>query len=60
MELDPQGGITHVREHDFIRNRFLGIGKNSELQGWLVSQESRFSCYDHLAFEVFRTLVRSY
>ncbi|XP_022718217.1 MLO-like protein 1 isoform X2 [Durio zibethinus] len=41
MEYDPEGvgktKITQVQEHDFIRNRFLGIGKNSELQAWVYS-----------------------
>ncbi|OMO66856.1 Mlo-related protein [Corchorus capsularis] len=40
MEYDPEGvmkaKVTQVQEHDFIRNRFLGIGKNSELQGWVT------------------------
>ncbi|XP_057964691.1 MLO-like protein 1 [Malania oleifera] len=29
--------FTHVPDHDFIRGRFLGIGKNSTLLGWLHS-----------------------
>ncbi|KAE8683390.1 Tetratricopeptide repeat superfamily protein isoform 1 [Hibiscus syriacus] len=33
---------TQVQEHDFIRNRFLGIGKNSELQGWVYSFFKQF------------------
>lgn len=27
--------FTHVQDHDFIRGRFLGIGKNSAFLGWL-------------------------
>ncbi|XVE55021.1 hypothetical protein DITRI_Ditri03aG0127600 [Diplodiscus trichospermus] len=46
MEYDPERDvktkITHVQEHDFIRNRFLGIGKNSELQGWVFSFFKQF------------------
>ncbi|XWS21892.1 hypothetical protein CRYUN_Cryun30bG0094800 [Craigia yunnanensis] len=46
MEYDPEGvvktKITQVQEHDFIRNRFLGIGKNSELQGWVYSFFKQF------------------
>lgn len=29
--------VTHVRQHAFIRGRFLGIGKRSIFKGWLVS-----------------------
>ncbi|KAF7847763.1 hypothetical protein BT93_L2606 [Corymbia citriodora subsp. variegata] len=29
--------ITHVHQHAFIKEHFLGIGKNSVLLGWLVS-----------------------
>ncbi|OMO53865.1 Mlo-related protein [Corchorus olitorius] len=46
MEYDPEGvmktKVTQVQEHDFIRNRFLGIGKNSELQGWVYSFFKQF------------------
>ncbi|XVF29970.1 hypothetical protein REPUB_Repub16aG0017100 [Reevesia pubescens] len=45
MEYDPEvvkTKITQVQEHDFIRNRFLGIGKNSELQGWVYSFFKQF------------------
>ncbi|KAK6276818.1 hypothetical protein POUND7_017141 [Theobroma cacao] len=46
MEYDPEGvvrtKITQVQEHDFIRNRFLGIGKNSELLGWVYSFFKQF------------------
>ncbi|KAL6971817.1 MLO-like protein 1 [Sarracenia purpurea var. burkii] len=34
--------VTHVQEHDFIRGRFLGIGKNSTLLGWLHSFFKQF------------------
>ncbi|KAL6563556.1 hypothetical protein OROGR_002515 [Orobanche gracilis] len=33
--LEPQ--VTHVRQHDFIKNRFSGMGKCSAIMGWLVS-----------------------
>ncbi|XWS24839.1 hypothetical protein CRYUN_Cryun27aG0019500 [Craigia yunnanensis] len=46
MEYDQEGvvkiKITQVQEHDFIRNRFLGFGKNSELQGWVYSFFKQF------------------
>ncbi|WRX30782.1 Mlo-related protein - like 10 [Theobroma cacao] len=46
IEYDPEGvvrtKITQVQEHDFIRNRFLGIGKNSELLGWVYSFFKQF------------------
>ncbi|XP_015867941.3 MLO-like protein 1 [Ziziphus jujuba] len=29
--------FTHVQDHDFIRGRFLGIGKNTAFLGWLHS-----------------------
>ncbi|KVH94171.1 Mlo-related protein [Cynara cardunculus var. scolymus] len=31
--LEPE--FTHVRDHDFIKNRFLGLGKRSAILGWL-------------------------
>ncbi|KAK8585907.1 hypothetical protein V6N13_050877 [Hibiscus sabdariffa] len=34
--------ITQVQEHDFIRNRFLGMGKNSALLGWVYSFFKQF------------------
>lgn len=34
--------VTHVRDHTFIRERFLGIGKNSVLLGWLHSFLKQF------------------
>ncbi|KAL2346022.1 hypothetical protein Fmac_000022 [Flemingia macrophylla] len=34
--------VTHVRQHDFIRGRFLGFGKDSALVGWLVSFSKQF------------------
>ncbi|KAK8623948.1 hypothetical protein V6N13_065308 [Hibiscus sabdariffa] len=46
IEYDPTGvvntKITQVQEHDFIRNRFLGMGKNSELLGWVYSFFKQF------------------
>jgi hypothetical protein len=29
--------FTHVQQHTFIKEHFLGIGKNSALRVWLVS-----------------------
>ena len=29
--------ITHVHDHAFIKDRFLGIGKNSAVMSWVVS-----------------------
>ena len=29
--------VTHVRQHTFIKEHFLGIGKDSIVLGWLVS-----------------------
>ncbi|GAA0140630.1 hypothetical protein LIER_01939 [Lithospermum erythrorhizon] len=34
--------ITHVRQHDFIRNRFLGVGKRSVILGPLYSFLKQF------------------
>ncbi|KAI3508011.1 hypothetical protein L1887_23010 [Cichorium endivia] len=34
--------ITDVRNHDFIRKRFLGFGKRSALLGWLYSFFKQF------------------
>lgn len=34
--------FTHVHEHAFIRERFLGMGKNSVLLGWLHSFLKQF------------------
>ncbi|KAL3507005.1 hypothetical protein ACH5RR_032387 [Cinchona calisaya] len=38
-EYDPEEAVqikfTHVQEHDFIRGRFLGLGKNSAVLGWV-------------------------
>lgn len=35
--------MTHVKDHDFIRNRFVGIGKGSAIRGWLVSYYPKYS-----------------
>lgn len=32
--------FTDVQDHEFIRGRFLGIGKNLAFLGWLVSHAS--------------------
>ncbi|KAG6742303.1 hypothetical protein POTOM_053173 [Populus tomentosa] len=29
--------LTHVKDHDFIKSRYLGFGKNSYILGWVVS-----------------------
>ncbi|XP_015895663.2 MLO-like protein 1 isoform X2 [Ziziphus jujuba] len=34
--------VTHVHEHAFIKDHFLGIGKNSALLGWLHSFLKQF------------------
>ncbi|CAI9288242.1 unnamed protein product [Lactuca saligna] len=34
--------VTHVKDHDFIRNRFVGIGKGSAIRGWLHSFFKQF------------------
>ncbi|KAF3944493.1 hypothetical protein CMV_029037 [Castanea mollissima] len=34
--------FTQVQDHDFIRNRFLGIGKDSALLGWVHSFFKQF------------------
>ncbi|KAI3829902.1 hypothetical protein L1987_04033 [Smallanthus sonchifolius] len=34
--------VTSVKDHDFIRNRFVGIGKRSAIRGWLRSFFKQF------------------
>ncbi|EEF29044.1 Protein MLO, putative, partial [Ricinus communis] len=34
--------LTHVQDHDFIKKRFKGIGKNSYLLGWVHSFFKQF------------------
>lgn len=34
--------VTHVHEHDFIKKRFLGMGRNSVIMGWLHSFFKQF------------------
>lgn len=34
--------VTHVRQHAFIREHFLGIGKDSVLLGWVLSFFKQF------------------
>ncbi|XP_027164683.1 MLO-like protein 1 [Coffea eugenioides] len=34
--------FTHVQEHDFIRDRFLGLGKDSAALGWVESFFKQF------------------
>jgi len=30
--------VTVVQQHDFIRGRFSGFGKDSAIVGWMVSK----------------------
>ncbi|RAL42282.1 hypothetical protein DM860_012065 [Cuscuta australis] len=41
-EPDLQPGFTDVRQHDFIRTRFVGVGKRSTIWGWLHSFAKHF------------------
>ncbi|XP_030940497.1 MLO-like protein 1 isoform X2 [Quercus lobata] len=45
-ENDPEEvlktNFTQVQDHDFIRNRFLGFGKDSALSGWVHSFFKQF------------------
>ncbi|XP_007026460.2 PREDICTED: MLO-like protein 1 [Theobroma cacao] len=45
-EYDPEKVLnttfTHVQDHDFIKNRFLGIGKNLALLSWMHSFFKQF------------------
>lgn len=34
--------VTHVHDHDFIKKRFLGMGRNSVILGWLHSFFKQF------------------
>ncbi|OIT40768.1 PREDICTED: MLO-like protein 1 [Nicotiana attenuata] len=34
--------VTHVHQHDFIRDRFAGLGKRSAISGWLHSFFKQF------------------
>ncbi|XP_020229189.1 MLO-like protein 1 [Cajanus cajan] len=34
--------VTNVQQHDFIRGRFAGFGKDSAIVGWLVSFSKQF------------------
>ncbi|KAI8015279.1 MLO-like protein 1 [Camellia lanceoleosa] len=38
--LEPK--LTDVHQHDVIKGRFLGIGKNSVMLGWLVRETPKF------------------
>lgn len=31
--------FTNVREHDFIKDRYRGVGKIGNLRGWVVSHD---------------------
>ncbi|CAH9117992.1 unnamed protein product [Cuscuta epithymum] len=39
---DLQPGVTDVCHHDFIRTRFVGVGKRSTIWGWLHSFSKQF------------------
>uniref|UniRef100_A0A6N2KDR8 MLO-like protein n=1 Tax=Salix viminalis TaxID=40686 RepID=A0A6N2KDR8_SALVM len=45
-EQDPEQAqgpkFTHVRDHDFIKSRYLGFGKNSYILGWVHSFFKQF------------------
>ncbi|XP_057781219.1 MLO-like protein 1 [Salvia miltiorrhiza] len=45
-EADPEQGqqakVTHIHQHDFIRGRFLGIGKDLALLSWVHSFFKQF------------------
>uniref|UniRef100_A0A2N9IJZ7 MLO-like protein n=1 Tax=Fagus sylvatica TaxID=28930 RepID=A0A2N9IJZ7_FAGSY len=65
-ENDPEEALktnfTHVQDHDFIRNRFRGIGKDSALLGWVThckgNPQFNFHKYMIRAFEAdFRKVV---
>eukprot|EP00262_Sarcandra_glabra_P021530 TRINITY_DN916_c0_g1_i1.p1 TRINITY_DN916_c0_g1~~TRINITY_DN916_c0_g1_i1.p1 ORF type:complete len:529 (-),score=72.48 TRINITY_DN916_c0_g1_i1:261-1847(-) len=40
--LNSKRQVTHLREHDFIKEHFQGFGKVSALQGWLASFIKQF------------------
>ncbi|KAF3619878.1 MLO-like protein 1 [Capsicum annuum] len=49
VKVDPESehaqlkpSVTHVHEHDFIRNRFQGMGKQSLVMGWAHSFFKQF------------------
>jgi len=37
MCIDLEATVTHVHDHAFIQNRFIGFGKDSAILGWVVS-----------------------
>lgn len=39
--------VTHVRQHAFIKEHFLGVGKDSAILGWLV-------CYDFFHIKLYQ------
>lgn len=44
-EQDPEAQgpkFTHVKDHDFIKSRYLGFGKNSYILGWVHSFFKQF------------------
>ncbi|WCJ21795.1 Seven transmembrane MLO family protein [Euphorbia peplus] len=42
LEEAQNGKVTHVHDHDFIKKRFRGFGKNSYLRGWIMSFFKQF------------------
>ncbi|XP_043809108.1 MLO-like protein 1 isoform X2 [Manihot esculenta] len=42
LEQAKSSKFTHVREHDFIKKRFMGIGKNFYFMGWVHSFFKQF------------------
>lgn len=47
ISADQSRRYIHVQDHDFIKNRFQGLGKSYALLGWWVS-EVITSCLSHL------------
>ncbi|KAJ8527148.1 hypothetical protein K7X08_029625 [Anisodus acutangulus] len=55
--------VTHVHEHDFIRNRFQGISKQSAILGWVHSFFKQFyastHCRGNPRFNFHRYMIRA-
>lgn len=52
--------VTHVHQHAFIKDHFLGFGKDSALLGWLVGQIIFLTKIYHSAFNLVLLDVGSY
>ncbi|KAM5554336.1 MLO-like protein 1 [Rosa sericea] len=37
-----QPKVTHVQDHDFVKDHYLGIGKNYRIKGWIHSFKNQF------------------